>query len=515
MVNVDRLGDSLSTENLALDISPDTLTWILYTSGSTGQPKGVVQNHRNVLHFIRNYTNWFHLCAEDRLALLFTFSVNAGAHVIFSGLLNGASLYALNISQEGLTHLADWLLEHQITYYCSVPTVFRRFVETLTGEEEFSHVRLVKMMGEPVYRRDVALFQRHFAEGCIFVNRLGSTETGSIRWYFVDGKTRIDGAHVPVGYPVEDNEILLLDEAGVEVRCGQIGEICVKSRYLSPGYWRKPDITRAAFLPDPEGGDERVYRTGDLGRMLADGRLVHLGRKDFQVKIRGYRIEAAEIEMALLDHLAIREVVVLAREDRPGSQRLVAYLVPEKAQVPTVTELRRFLAETLPDYMIPSVFVTLDALPLAPNGKVNRRLLPAPDQSRPVLETRYVPPRTSVEEALVDIWAKVLDLDQMGVHDNFFELGGHSLLATQVASRVLNTFQVDLSLQALLESPTVADMALVVTQSQVGQVRREDVDQMLTELEALSDEEAQCLLADERAVKRAYYHFVKSFTGER
>jgi len=462
LVNIDELDASLSTENLGLPISPDMFVWILYTSGSTGQPKGVVHTHRNVLHFVMNYTNGFRVCADDRLTPLYTFGVNAGVHVILTALLNGASLYPFNIRQEGLAHLADWLIEHEITYYSSVPTVFRHFVDTLSGEEEFPHLRLIKMMGEPVYSRDVELYKKHFSKDCIFVNRLGSTETGSIRWYFVDRATQIEGTHVPVGYPVEDNDILLLDEAGQEVALGQIGEICAKSRYLSPGYWHKPDLTKAAFLSDPQGGGERIYRTGDLGRMLPDGRLVHLGRKDFQVKIRGYRIEVAEIEMALIDHAAIKEAVVMARQDEPGDQRLVAYIVPGGQHVPTVGELRRVLAETLPSYMIPSVFVTLDALPLAPNGKVNRRLLPAPDLKRRELERTLVAPRDTLELQLTSIWEEVLGVQPIGAKDNFFELGGHSLLALRVLVQIAQTLGQELALVTLFQAPTVEQLAGVL-----------------------------------------------------
>ncbi len=324
LVNTEEIDANLSTENLGLSISPDTLSWILYTSGSTGKPKGVVQNHRNVLHFIMNFTNGFHLCADDRLTLLFSCCVNGGAHEIFSALLNGASLHLLDIKAEGLTQMANWLIEHEITIYCSVPTLFQHFIDTLTGKERFHNLRLIKLIGEPVYKKHVELYKQHFPERCIFVNRLGSTETGSIRWNFIDKKTQINGIRVPVGYPVEDNEILLLDEAGKEVGINNIGEIAVKSRYLSPGYWKRPDLTRAVFLHDPEGGDKRIYRTGDLGRILTDGCLQHLGRKDFQVKIRGHRIEVSEIEMALMDLPVVKEAVVMARENQSGDKPLVA-----------------------------------------------------------------------------------------------------------------------------------------------------------------------------------------------
>jgi acyl carrier protein len=231
--------------------------------------------------------------------------------------------------------------------------------------------------------------------------------------------------------------------------------------------------------------------------MLPDGSLLHLGRKDFQVKIRGYRIEIAEIEMALLDHVAIKEAAVRTWESRSGDQRLVAYLVPSGKKPPTVTELRRFLSQTLPNYMIPSIFVTLDALPLAPNRKVNRRSLPAPGRSRPELENPYFAARTPVEEQLSEIWAQVLNLDQVGITDNFFELGGDSLLATRVISHVIKTFRVKVPLRSLFMAPTVADMAVVIVQGQLEKAESNDVERMLAEVEALSDKEARRALGNE------------------
>jgi len=497
LVNMDELDPGIKVENPGLSITPDTLAWILYTSGSTGDPKGVVHNHRNLLHFVMNYTNGFRICADDRLTLLYSCSVNAGAHDIFSALLNGAALYPWDIKEEGLTHLADWLTQQEITIYSSVPTVFLHLIDALTGEENFRRLRLIKMMGEPVYKRHVQLYKKYFSQDCIFVNRLGSTETGSIRWYFIDKETEIDSSNVPVGYPVEDNEILLLDDVGEHVSPGQIGEIAVKSSYLSPGYWRRPDLTQAAFLPDSGHGGQCIYRTGDLGRMLPDGSLLHLGRKDFQVKVRGYRIEIAEIEMALLNHVAIKEAAVRIWESRPGNQRLAAYLVPSGQKTPTVTELRRFLSQMLPNYMIPSIFVTLDALPLAPNRKVNRRSLPAPGRSRPELENPYFAARTSVEEQLSEIWAQVLNLDQVGITDNFFELGGDSLLAIRVISRVIKTFRVKVPLRSLFKAPTVADMAVVIVQNQLEKAESKDLERMLAEVEALSDKEARRALGNE------------------
>lgn len=490
-LNIDALDAHLALTNPGLTLSPTTLAWILYTSGSTGRPKGVVQTHRNVLHFIRNYTQGFHICATDRLTLLFSCSVNGGAHEIFSALLNGASLHQWNVKEAGVAGLGAWLAQHAITIYSSVPTVWRSWLSTLTGHEQFPHLRMIKLIGEPVYRHDVEQYQKRFAPPCILVNRLGSTETGSIRWYCINKTTELNGPLVPVGYPVADNTIVLLDATGQVVAGDAIGEIAVRSRYLSPGYWQRLDLTQAVFLPDPDDSEARLYRTGDLGRMLPDGCLVHLGRKDFQVKIRGHRIEVSEIEATLLDLPTVREVAVIARPDHTGEQRLIAYLVPHAYPAPTVTVLRHTLAETLPDYMIPSAFVVLDSFPQAPNGKIDYRALPAPKRLRPDLPHPCVAPRTLIEAQLSRLWSEVLDLESIGVHDHFLDLGGHPLMATQIMARVHDVWHVAIPPRALLEASTVADMALVIIQHLGQTMEGIPLSSLLAEVEALSDDTVQ------------------------
>src|SRR3990172_6913022 len=313
----------------------------------------------------------------------------------------------------------------------------------------------------------------------------------------MDKASEIGISTLPVGYAVEDKEVILLDDSGCELGFGQVGEIDIKSAYLSPGYWRKPELTLAKFLSDPKGGDQKIYLTGDLGRMAPDGCLFHLGRKDFQVKVRGYRVEVSEIEMALLEHAAIKEVAVASREVQSGDRRLVAYFVPTGQPAAGVREVRNFLKDRLPDYMIPSAFVMLRALPLTPNGKVDRLALPEPGKSRPELETPFVAPKTPVEEELARIWAEVLSLDQVGIHDNFFDLGGHSLAATRVVSQVIKKFQLEIPLQSLFQSPTVATMAAVIAKHQGKNLGDEELASILTELETLSDEEAERLLANQ------------------
>ena len=500
LLDAETIDANVSDENLCLSFSPKDFAYILYTSGSTGQPKGVVQDHRGILHKAMTYTNNLHLCTSDRLTLLHPWSFGGCTHHLFGSLLNGASLFPFDARLGGGLRLAKWLITEQITIYHSVPTVFRQMTGSLTGEGEFPHLRAMVLGAAPVTRDDVELYKRHFSEQCILLHLMGSTESGgNDRHYFIDKASEIGSSTLPVGYAVEDKEVILLDDSGCKLGFGQVGEIAIKSAYLSPGYWRKPELTLAKFLPDPEGGDQKIYLTGDLGRTAPDGCLFHLGRKDFQVKVRGYRVEVSEIEMALLEHAAIKEVAVVSREVQSGDRRLVAYFVPIGQPVPTVSDLRSFLKRKLPDYMIPSAFVTLDALPLTPNGKVDRLALPEPRKSRPELGTPFVTPSTPVEEDLSRIWSEVLSLDQVGIRDNFFDLGGHSLAAARVVSQVIKQFQLELPLQSLFQSPTVAEMAVIITETQAKKLSEEDLTRVLAELESLSDEQAQEWVDREKA----------------
>ena len=437
---------------------PDDLCWVIYTSGSTGRPKGVMQTHRNVLHFMRNYTNALRIGIQDRLSLLYSFSVNGGAHDVFAALLNGAAICPYDLKEQGFAGLEAWFNKFEITIYHSVPTVFRQLANSLSGHEAFPSIRIVRLGGEPIYRRDLDLFQRHFHDDCILVNRLGSSETGSLRMFFMDKKTEIHGNLIPVGYPVDDNEVILLDESGTPSASDE-GEIAVRTRYVSPGYWRRPELTAASFSIDPEDESKRVYRTGDLGRVLPDGCLLHLGRKDFFVKIRGYRVELDEIETVLTEFDGVKECVVTALGNNSGDERLVAYVVLREETNVTVADLRRFLQGRLPEYMIPVSFMFLDALPLTDTLKVDRKALPQPAGTRPEIGVPYAAPRNPLEETLVKIWDEVLELDRVGIHDPFFDLGGHSLAATRIISRVVKSFSKNLAVKVLFESPTIARMA--------------------------------------------------------
>ncbi|CAA9299517.1 MAG: Polyketide synthase modules and related proteins, partial [uncultured Chloroflexia bacterium] len=468
LIDIDEIGAAHSDENVNLTITADNLANIIYTSGSTGQPKGVVQNHRNLLNVAMRYTNGLQISAEDRLTLLQSYSVAGSVSNMLGALLNGASLFPFDVKEEGLTRLADWLIEEEITVYHSVPTVFRQFANTLTGREGFPELRLIRVGGEPVHAEDVQLYKKYFPPDSIFVNSYGASEAASVLRYCVDKDTEISDAMVPVGYPLGDIEILLLDDDGKAVAFDHVGEIAIKSRYTSPGYWRRPDLTRATFITDPQDEVARIYRTGDLGYMQPDGCLIVTGRNDFRVKIRGFRIEVAEIELALRGLNKIKEAAVVAHEDQRGEMQLVAYVVPEPEQAPATSELRESLKDKLPDYMVPSAFVVLETLPLTPNGKLDRLALPAPDLARPELDTSFVAPRNALEEQLVEIWVEVLGIARVGAHDDFFELGGHSLRATQLVSRVREVFQVELPLLSLFEEPTIAGLAERIEEARRG-----------------------------------------------
>ncbi|MGH7798830.1 MAG: non-ribosomal peptide synthetase [Candidatus Binatia bacterium] len=464
LISIDTI-ETLPDEDLRLSLLPDTLAYILYTSGSTGQPKGVVQNHRNILHDCMSYTNNLHICADDRVALFASVCVGASVHYLFGALLNGAGLYPLDIREEGLTRLASWLIQNKITLFQLSTNAFRYFLGTLTGAEDFSDLRLIALGSAQVSRNDVELYKQHFSPDCILLNRLSTTESRTIRWHFIDKQVPNTGDTLPVGYPVEDKEVLLLDEFGMEVGSNEIGEIAVRSRYLAPGYWRRPDLTQVKFLPDPDGGDKRIFLTGDLGRTMPDGCLEHHGRKDFRVKIRGFTVEVNEIEKTLLEHPSIRETTVVAKEDKLGDKRLVAYVVPSQERTPTISELRSLLKAKLPEYMMPATFMMLAALPLTPSGKVNRAALPEPACAPPELDAPFLAPRTPVEEIVAAIWIDALGLARAGVQDNFFDLGGHSLIATKILTAVQNQVQVRLEPRALFDNPTIEDLALTITEA--------------------------------------------------
>ncbi len=448
IINIDELADEFEQiEKISTHISPDVIAYLIYTSGSTGQPKGVIQTHRNVLHFIRNHTNNLHIADCDRLTLLSPFSSDAAVMDLFGALLNGATLYPFDLRQAGLANFSPWLSAQAITIYHSTPTVYRYVLEAAVKKSDLAQIRLVVLGGEEVVKADIELYQQYFSDACIFVNGLGCTESSFHLQYLINKETIIPRNSVPVGYPFGDTEILLLNSAGNQTDL--LGEIAVRSPHIALGYWRQPQLTQAVFLPDP-GGNQRIYRTGDWGRFRSDGNLEYLGRKDFQVKIRGFRIELGEIEAALAQHPKVKESVAIADQN----QQLFAYVVPRQDAQDLVGELRRFLQQRLPQYMIPA-FVMLPSLPLTLNGKVDRSALPNPDSSN----NKLVAPRDRTEQQLVQIWEELLNRHPIGIDDNFFDLGGHSLLSVRLVAAIETAFNCELPLMSFFQIGTIAELS--------------------------------------------------------
>jgi thioesterase domain-containing protein len=294
----------------------------------------------------------------------------------------------------------------------------------------------------------------------VLVNGLGATECGIVRQFFVDHDTPVPAATVPIGYPVEDMHVVLVDDTGHDVASGRVGEIVVKSRYLALGYWRDAELTAAAFSEETDG--LRSYRTGDLGRLREDGCLEHLGRKDFQLKVGGHRIEAAEIDSALLEMEGVKEAAVATCQGPGDEPRLVAYIVPTAPPGPTVSAIRRRLAGRLPSFMVPSAYVTLDALPLNANAKVDRRALPAPTGHRPLLDVPCDAPGTLLQQQLVPIWETLLGVSPVGIRDDFFDLGGSSLLAHRMIAEVERLVGRRISHSAMLAGSTIERLAAAI-----------------------------------------------------
>lgn len=412
-INIDLIDDKRSTENMGIKICPEDFAYILYTSGSTGVPKGVIQKHKNVLHFIRVYTNNLHIHSQDRLTLFSSYSFDASVMDIYGALLNGAALYPFNVKEDGnLYHLSLWLKEEKITIYHSIPTLYRHAADMLTVEEEFPNIRLVVLGGEAVYSQDVERYKKYFPSHCLFINGLGPTESTVTLQYFINKDMGIGGEAVPVGFPVEETSVLLVNEKNEKAPVYGKGEIVFKSDYLAVGYLNSQEKSHEVFTVDPLTGEDRVYRTGDIGRRLLDGSIEFVGRKDDQVKINGYRVEPGEIENAIDSMEVICKSVVTCQQNPNGENFLAAYYVEKIGCKVDENDLKKSIKELLPHYMIPSVYIRLDDFPQTSSGKIDRGALPKVDPF--LARIPYVPPRNRDEELLVGIWSEVLKKEVTG-----------------------------------------------------------------------------------------------------
>ncbi|MGD2146471.1 MAG: amino acid adenylation domain-containing protein [Anaerolineae bacterium] len=447
-------------------VGPDDLACITFTSGSTGRPKGILGRHGSLSQFLPWKVGTFGLTHADRFSMLSGLSHDPLQRDIFTPLWVRAAICVPEpdvVRMRG--RLADWVAQTEITCANLTPAMGRLLTETAAPGSRLPLLRYAFFIGDRLTRRDVTQLRR-LAPGVTCVNLYGSTETQrALGTYVVPSGPEWGGGRrkeeYPVGRGMPGMQLLVLDTEQRLAGVGELGEIYVRSPHLARGYLDDEALTRTSFLASPFTGaaGDRLYRTGDIGRYRADGNIEFVGRLDDQVKIRGFRVEAGEIEAILESHPLIEEALAEAREEEGGDKRLVAYVVPKQKPAPSIRELRGFLGRKLPDYMVPSHFVELDRIPLTPNGKVDRRALPAPEPKRPDLGVGYVAPRSSVEERLAQIWKDVLGLERVGVNDNFFELGGHSLLATRVMSRVRETMNAELPLRTLFATPTIAGLA--------------------------------------------------------
>ncbi|MEA2828667.1 MAG: hypothetical protein QOG43_3106, partial [Actinomycetota bacterium] len=475
---------------------PESLAYVMYTSGSTGLPKGVMVSHRNLV----NYTSF--ICRElggaDGEGLTFAsvseISTDLGNTTLFASLVSGGQLHLVDpqVALDG-TRYAEFSQAAHVDVLKITPS---HLAALMAGEAGVSVLpRHTLFVGGERLPWDL-VEQVRAAGSCRVVNHYGPTETcvGSCTF---DTATDVGAwmpASVPIGRPIANSRAYVLDRHLEPAPEGVAGELFLGGAGVSRGYCNRAEATAASFLPDPflAPGEATVYRTGDRARILGDGSIEFLGRDDGQVKIRGYRVETGEVEAVLRKHRNVQQAAVVVREDTPGDHRLVAYVVSQFMPGPSDEELRGFLAEYLPSHMIPMALVALDGLPLTANGKLDRAALPAPEDAASA-RRQYTAPRNETEAAIAEIWGELLGLEQVGADDDFFELGGHSLLATQVIARMRKAFDVQLAVHTLFTSPTVAGLAEVVADARrsAGEADDADLARLLEELEGLSDEEAE------------------------
>lgn len=468
-----------SEENLVDDVSltAKNLAYVIYTSGSTGKPKGVAVEHQQLLNYVHSIVEKLELTANASFATISTFAADLGNTAIFPALCTGGCLHV--ISQERATSpeaLADYCDRHPIDCLKIVPSHLNALLNGSYPEQILPRKCLI-LGGEALSWKLVEKLQQ-YTVNCQIFNHYGPSEaTIGVLTFMLKGEPMSGKSYnVPIGRPLANTQVYILDNHLQPVPIGIAGELYIAGDNLTRGYLNHPELTSQKFIPNPFSHEfgSQLYKTGDLARYLPDGNIEFLGRIDQQVKIRGFRIEPSEIELLLRQHPAIRESIVLAREDESGNKRLVAYFVLGQQLEFSVNDLRNFLKEKLPEYMIPSAFVQLQELPLTPNGKVDRQALPNPNATRPELDEVFVAPRTKEEKILAEIWSQVLGQGRVGIHDNFFALGGDSIRSIQVRS-LAQQRGLSFSLQQMFQHQTIHELIIHLTKKKAITATEEQV----------------------------------------
>jgi amino acid adenylation domain-containing protein len=477
-VEAQRLLASYSVDDPQVVVGPNDLAYLSFTSGSTGQPKGIVGTHRPLSHFMQWHSQTFDLNASDRFSMLSGLAHDPLLRDIFTPLWLGGTLCIPNAEDFGLPgQLAAWLKQQGVTVTHLTPPLAQLLTETTAASHDGQPVQLTALryafFGGDLLTKQHIYKLRQLAPGTTCINFYGATETPQVMGYtIISGQMDVAQAaeaagskeSIPIGSGIQDVQLLVLNADQQLAGVSEPGEIYIRTPYLSKGYLNDEALTQERFIVNPftQTDGDRLYKSGDLGRYLPDGQVEFLGRNDQQVKIRGFRIELKEIEAVLGQHPAIQSAVVQVREDIPDEKHLAAYLVASPSTEITSEELRRYLKERLPHYMIPANFTTLAALPLTPNGKIDYRALPALEGPRPGLETNMTAPRDDLETQLVQIWQEVLGVQPIGIRDTFFELGGHSLMAVRLISRIEKVVGVRLHLATLFQGPTIEQQAKII-----------------------------------------------------
>jgi amino acid adenylation domain-containing protein len=445
---------------------PDNLAYVIYTSGSTGKPKGVLITHHNVVRLFQSTESWFHFASSDVWTLFHSCAFDFSVWEIWGALLHGGKLIIVPSPISRAPDELARLIEAQgVTVLNQTPSAFRQLMPHLlsVASPAGAALRYVIFGGEALELQSLRpWFERFGDQPPKFINMYGITETTVHVTYQPITRALVESASASIiGTPLPDLSVYILDAQRRLQPIGVAGEIYVGGAGVARGYLKRPELTAERFIADPFSGDPkaRLYRSGDLARWLSGGQLEYLGRIDDQIKIRGYRIELGEIESVLRQHPGVREAVAVMRGADAGERRLLAYVALQKDAALVGAELRSFLKERLPEYMLPTAFVLVEKFPLTGNGKLDRNALPEPDPGQRQSASVYVAPRTVTEKLLAEIWAAVLKVGRVGLRDNFFELGGHSLLAVQAVSRMREALKKDIPLRTLFEAPTIGELA--------------------------------------------------------